>query len=74
MVFSDRFAALCVKPIAGSGLLNLFRSLASKAGLSMTFPGTPSVTLLTENGEQRFVPLTEFQAIIRRSNQISCQF
>ena len=31
MVFSDRFAALCVKPIAGSGLLNLFRSLASKA-------------------------------------------
>jgi hypothetical protein len=52
MVFSDRFAALCVKPNAGSGLLNLLRSLASKAGLSMTFPGTPSVTLLTENGEQ----------------------
>ena len=74
MAFSDRFAALYVKPIAGSELVNLLTSLTSKIGLSMTFPGTPSVTLLTENSEQRFVPLTEFQAIIQRSDQISCQF
>ncbi len=74
MSYSDRFASIYFKPLSSSELLKLLKRIAQTIGVSLTYPETQNVSLISESGEQNQVSLEDFDSLMARMPVVRFQY
>lgn len=74
MSYSDRFSACYFQDVHAEIIIGLLTDLALNTGMSMTYPGIDSVTLLSDYGDQSFVSVAEFMHLVTNEPLVRFQY